>query len=90
VEPYGGGEAANAKFDITIAGGGDGDQCGFFFEYSTKLFKKETMERYIFYFKETAAVAAKDADILLKDIIISTDLSVVAGDVYDEQSEFEF
>ncbi|NIM15274.1 MAG: amino acid adenylation domain-containing protein, partial [Candidatus Aminicenantes bacterium] len=90
VEPYGGGEAADAKFDITIAGGGAGDHCSFFIEYSTKLFKKETMQRYISYFKEIAVAAAKDADILLKDIIVSTDLSVVAVDVYDEQSEFEF
>jgi amino acid adenylation domain-containing protein len=89
-EPYGGGEAGNARFDITIAGGGAGDQCGFFFEYSTRLFKKETMQRYISYFKEIAAIAAKNADILLKDIIVSTDLNVVAADVYDEQSEFDF
>jgi acyl carrier protein len=90
VGPYGGEEAGSARFDITIAGRGAGDRCGFFFEYSTRLFKKETMGRYISYFKEIAAAAANDADIVLKDIVISTDLRAAGADVYDDQSEFEF
>ncbi|NOQ27711.1 MAG: amino acid adenylation domain-containing protein, partial [Bacteroidales bacterium] len=41
-----------SKFDLSLAGVDYGDQLMLNFEYSTKLFKAETIERFITYFKQ--------------------------------------
>jgi len=89
IEPYGR-EASQARFDMLLAGGDAGDQMRFGIEYSTRLFKRETIQRYIRYFKEIVSVVAEDADICLKDIKISTRLGSVKSTAYEQQSEFEF
>ncbi|UCH93240.1 MAG: amino acid adenylation domain-containing protein, partial [Candidatus Aminicenantes bacterium] len=46
----------------------------FNFGYCTKLFKKETIEKFITYFKEIIAAVVKDKHVRLKEIKISLDL----------------
>jgi amino acid adenylation domain-containing protein len=45
-------EKKQSKFDLTLTGGEFGDKLFFSFEYSTKLFKEETIKRYIKYFRK--------------------------------------
>ena len=59
--------------------------------YSTALFKRATIERFIKYFKEVLAAITGDEDIKLKDIEISHDLGEVKSDIYQGiESDFEF
>jgi amino acid adenylation domain-containing protein len=44
-------EDNTAKFDLTLSGGQFADSLFFSFEYCTNLFKKETIERFIAYYK---------------------------------------
>jgi non-ribosomal peptide synthetase component F len=44
-------------------------------EYRTKLFKQESIERYIGYFKKIVSLVAENIDIKLKDIIVSPRLT---------------
>jgi amino acid adenylation domain-containing protein len=44
-------ENSSAKFDLTLHSFEDGENLKYFFEYSTALFKKESIERFITYFK---------------------------------------
>ncbi len=44
-----------AKFDLTLEATQLGNSLGFTFEYCTKLFKRETIARYVLYFKEIIA-----------------------------------
>ncbi|NIM14864.1 MAG: amino acid adenylation domain-containing protein [Candidatus Aminicenantes bacterium] len=46
-------EITTAKFDLTLIGKEVGEGLGFIFEYCTALFKKDTIERFIEYFKNT-------------------------------------
>jgi non-ribosomal peptide synthetase component F len=48
-------EVKVSKIDLNLLGFEDGEQLHFSFEYSAKLFKKETMQRYIKYFKRITA-----------------------------------
>ncbi|HLP62056.1 MAG TPA: amino acid adenylation domain-containing protein, partial [Candidatus Deferrimicrobium sp.] len=43
-------ENKTAKFDLVLSGSEEDDELFFTFEYCTKLFKKETIERFIIYF----------------------------------------
>jgi fengycin family lipopeptide synthetase D len=90
VEPFEGKRKNTAKFDLILSGTNVEEQCFFSIEYSTKLFKEETIQRYISYFEEITTAVADDPDVLLQDIKISSDLSRVVSDVYDERSEFDF
>jgi len=59
-----------AKFDITL-GAVERDGVLFFsFQYCTKLFKKETIERFIVYFKKIVAIIVKEPGIKLSEIEI--------------------
>ncbi|UCH97843.1 MAG: non-ribosomal peptide synthetase, partial [Candidatus Aminicenantes bacterium] len=58
------------------------------FGYCTKLFKKETIETFINYFKEIIAAVIKNKRVLLKEIKISLDLEEASLDI--PQIEFGF
>jgi acyl carrier protein/NRPS condensation-like uncharacterized protein len=60
----------------------------FNFGYCTKLFKRETIETFITYFKEIIAIVVKNKYVLLKDIKISLDLEEAKMDI--PQIEFGF
>ncbi|MGD2085538.1 MAG: SDR family oxidoreductase [Candidatus Aminicenantes bacterium] len=82
-----------SKFDLVLASLDVGDRIDFAFGYSTKLFKKETIERFVKYFKEiTAAVTGNEnREILLKNIKISHELGEVKSGIYKTiESQLEF
>jgi acyl transferase domain-containing protein/acyl carrier protein len=83
-----------AKFDLTLFAREVNEKLHFIFEYSTKLFTKETAERFAGYFEEivstiTAAVnVSQNSDIRLADIKISHDLMDSEAEV--SEMDFEF
>ncbi|HLP48889.1 MAG TPA: condensation domain-containing protein, partial [Candidatus Kapabacteria bacterium] len=82
-----------AKFDLLFTGKERGEKENLFFsiEYSTELFKKEKIERFIAYFKEIISAVENNENSSLKDIEITQDLSSAAADLYREvESDFEF
>ena len=89
-KPYGTGNTG-AKFDILFTGTDTGRQLAFSFGYCTDLFKKETIERFIKYFKEIVSAVEENESIQLKDIFISHHLVTAESDVYrDQESDFKF
>jgi non-ribosomal peptide synthetase component F len=92
IKPYEG-EDKQVKFDILFTGRETGEGKNLFFkvEYSTGLFKKETMERFIDYFKEVAAAVIENESLALKDIVISHDLSLALSDAHQAADiDFDF
>jgi amino acid adenylation domain-containing protein len=84
-------ETGTSKFDITLYGIEIGGRLFFAFEYCTKLFKKETIQRFIDYFKDIAAAVMENKDIKLKDIPIAHDFLEAKLDVYQDELEgFDF
>jgi non-ribosomal peptide synthetase component F len=67
-------EQRSALVDISLIGEEKGDQLQITFEYSTKLFKAETVQRFYGYFKEIVSAVLQDRNTSLKDILISYDL----------------
>jgi len=65
-----------------------GDKLFFRIEYSTDIFKQETAERFIGYFKEVLSAVLEDKDIKLDDIKISHDYE--DSESNDFQVDFEF
>jgi tyrocidine synthetase-3 len=59
-----------SKFDITFNGVESGNKLLFTAEYSTKLFRQQTIERFIAYFKIIISSIAKKPGIKLRDIEI--------------------
>jgi hypothetical protein len=58
--------------------------------YCTKLFKRETMERFIHNFKEVLEAVAQNKDIFLKDITISSSLEEAELVFKDDKEGFGF
>ena len=61
-------EVKVSKIDLNLLGVEDGEQLHFAFEYSAKLFKKETMLRYIKYFKTITADVIENPRKKIRDI----------------------
>ncbi|MDQ1354076.1 MAG: hypothetical protein QG657_4385, partial [Acidobacteriota bacterium] len=61
------------KFDLTLTAIERNHGLLLLFQYCTKLFKKETVERFIIYFKKIAAQVIKDPGIRLSEIEIVTE-----------------
>ncbi|UCH93174.1 MAG: amino acid adenylation domain-containing protein [Candidatus Aminicenantes bacterium] len=59
-----------AKFDMTLAAIETTDDISFALEYSTKLFKRETIERFIHYFKRVVLSVLNDPGIKISGIDI--------------------
>ncbi|MGD2089144.1 MAG: amino acid adenylation domain-containing protein [Candidatus Aminicenantes bacterium] len=59
-----------SKFDLTLIGTEVENKLLFTFEYSTNLFKKTTIERFIDYFKKIVSVAAAHPDLKVCDLEI--------------------
>jgi len=58
------------KFDLTLIAMERNQGLFLIFQYCTKLFKKETIERFIIYFKKIVSVVVKEPDIRINDIEI--------------------
>jgi len=68
-------EYNDSKFDLLISGTAKGDRISFSMQYSTQLFKTETILRFSQYFKEIIAAVVENENMVLKDIPLSTDLA---------------
>jgi amino acid adenylation domain-containing protein len=63
-----------AKYDLTMVAHENGDTLSFQVEYSSRLFKEETILRFIDYFKDILAMVLENKSIQLADIKISHSL----------------
>ncbi len=79
-----------SKFDLTLRGVETRDSILLTIEYSTKLFKLETIKRFIGYFNEIVALLSTDIDIPLQDIKISYDLLDPESDLLLEEAGSDF
>lgn len=75
-------------FDISFVGEETGDGLIFTFEYSTKLFRSETIQRFYNYFEEIVHMVLEDRDIRLNEIDLSLDLLESKSENY--QIDFGF
>jgi acyl transferase domain-containing protein/acyl-CoA synthetase (AMP-forming)/AMP-acid ligase II/acyl carrier protein len=66
------------------------NQVSFTLKYCTSLFKRETMERFIYSFKEIIAAVTENKKILLKDISISTTLGEAKPVFEFDEGNFNF
>lgn len=90
VRPY---EVENlpVKFDLLFSGEDLGNTIRFTIEYSTELFKEETIQRLAGYFKDIALIVASNETVNLKDIGIShTMVNVVTGIYEKDMEDFGF
>ncbi|MCP4154602.1 MAG: AMP-binding protein, partial [bacterium] len=67
------GAVGTSKFDLTLTGLDTEDSLTFHFEYCTKLFKKDTIKRFITYFKGILQVVHNNPELKIKDIEIITE-----------------
>jgi acyl transferase domain-containing protein/acyl carrier protein len=77
----------DALLDLSFYGRDDGEHLNFTLEYNAALFKKETIERFIHYFREIISIVSADKEIHLKDIKISHDLGMAKSEVFREEDE---
>jgi amino acid adenylation domain-containing protein/non-ribosomal peptide synthase protein (TIGR01720 family) len=73
VEPYEY-DAGISKFDLSFNAAEAGEQLYFAFEYSTQLFKRETIERFIRYFNKVASSILKDPEKKIADMEIISEV----------------
>ncbi|MGE5340608.1 MAG: amino acid adenylation domain-containing protein [Candidatus Omnitrophota bacterium] len=66
-------ENRTSKFDLTLTGVEENDQLVFTFEYSTQLFREETIERFIAYFKNVITDAIENKNRRISDFEIITE-----------------
>jgi hypothetical protein len=79
------------RFDLGLYGNEAEDKLTFFFEYCSKLFKKETIEGFIGYAKTIMSVVLENKHIQLKNIKISHVLSESKDDFsQDDYLSFKF
>ncbi|MCP4157782.1 MAG: amino acid adenylation domain-containing protein, partial [bacterium] len=65
-------ESRTSKFDLMLSAAHDTPELRFGFEYATKLFKKETIQRFITYFKKIISGVIHQPDSRLGEIEILT------------------
>ncbi|MDQ1349859.1 MAG: Amino acid adenylation protein, partial [Acidobacteriota bacterium] len=84
-------EYNESKFELLINVTDLRDRFSFSIQYSTQLFKKETIRRFGQYFKEIIAAVVENENILLQDIPLSIDLeSAETWSLQDEENDFDF
>lgn len=83
-------ESRTSKFDLTLAVM-VGKKLSFSFEYSTKLFKKKTIEMFAACFKKIVVSVLEDKNIKLKEIKMKSYLSDTRlGGLQEELADMEF
>ncbi len=89
--PFEGESAKVAKLDMTIEARERTDRIEFHLEYCTKLYKRETMERFMAGFDTVASAMVENLDGHIKDLKMGHDLVQATASVYDDEStEFDF
>ncbi|MCK5128166.1 MAG: AMP-binding protein, partial [candidate division Zixibacteria bacterium] len=83
-------ENKTSKFDLTLIGVEAEDKLLFTFEYSTKLFKPETIERFITYFKNivTGVLEDKHRKISGVEIIIKEEKNRLLVEFNDTETDY--
>lgn len=73
-------ENKTSKFDLSLDANEANNTLNFMFEYSTKLFKKKTIQRFELFFKKIIRTVLNDKEILLKNIniILDEDLELIS------------
>jgi non-ribosomal peptide synthetase component F len=80
-----------AKYDLVLACLERGETLSFSFEYAARLFKEETIKRFIVYFQEIIAMVLQDKHIQLENIQLSSHLVKTNSGPFDQNlEEFEF
>jgi acyl transferase domain-containing protein/acyl carrier protein len=91
LKPYEGELKPTALIDLSFYGYDNGEHLTFILEYNSRLFKRETIDRLIAYFKEIGSEVTANREISLADIKISHDLDTASAEVFgDEDSAFGF
>ncbi|NOQ25908.1 MAG: amino acid adenylation domain-containing protein [Bacteroidales bacterium] len=78
--------AGTSKFDLTLSTVDYGDQLMLSFVYSTKLFKPETIEQFILYFKQIVNSNA----VKINDINLMSRMTEVSSPFDQQDVDFEF
>lgn len=82
-------EVKITRFDLALTGTDMGKTIAVSVEYGTNLFKKETIERFIGYFKDIVSSVTENFDMCLNDIKISYTLSF-STDEHEKKDYQEF
>jgi non-ribosomal peptide synthetase component F len=84
-------EKINAPFDLILTGTESSGKMSFFINYSTSLFKRETIERIARGFTEVISETVKNPGTKLENIAVSHDLLEAAPQPHlEEQGDFGF
>ncbi len=84
-------EGVISKFDLALEVRESNGHLFFIFQYCRRLFKRETIDRFIDYFKEIISIILRDKDIKLEDISVSHDLLFCESEFSEEEySDFTF
>ncbi len=83
-------DTGTAKFDLSCNFTFSGRNLVFGIEYCTKLFKEETIVRYVRYFMEILSLVVDDKNIKLKDVSITHDLISLKSNMNVSKIEFGF
>jgi hypothetical protein len=78
-----------SKFDLYLYGEERDGRMVFFLDYSTQLFKQETIDMYIKNFKEVVSQVVENKDVKLQDIVISHDIYDKKIDIPETDFEFQ-
>ena len=90
MKPFGSGKS-QVKFDFLFSGGQLDKVLFVGIQYSTELFKPETIKRFFQYFDEVVDAVIVDENMEIKDISISHDLAKAGSNVYSQKDdEFDF
>jgi bacitracin synthase 3 len=77
-------EWGETLFDLgIIVRGKKGDKTRIAFEYAAQLYKRETIEKYVTYFKHILDLVLKNRDIKIKDIHLTKGLLIAKSDMTD-------
>ncbi|MCP4229178.1 MAG: hypothetical protein GY771_03400, partial [bacterium] len=86
--PY---EKKISKYDLVLHGVETADILSFTMDYSTKLFKEETVRRFITYFKDILSAVIKNKHTRLKDIDVTYDLADAGTNLLiEDEGDFGF
>ncbi|OYD09085.1 hybrid non-ribosomal peptide synthetase/type I polyketide synthase [Paludifilum halophilum] len=83
-------ETTVSRFDLLWMASEKDGQLISTFEYSSKLFKRETIERFVGYLREIVTAVIRDRDVKLGDIIMSHDLVDPTGHTWKDLNDFGF
>ena len=80
-------QRGDTLFDLSLILGEIGERMFFRFEYSTKLFKRETIIRFEKYFKDILDILLENKDIKLIDIQLEHDLLKAESNIHEMDFE---